>query len=70
MLMEEGRACRKAADWIENVVETEGIDCEFTRVDGYLFPDSNNILTRGKLELELRVHSAALRGLMCVRCTS
>ena len=40
---------RKATDCVEAIVRTERIDCEFERVDGYLFnPDSawNDILER------------------------
>lgn len=33
-----GESYRCAIDWVEQVVKEENIDCEFHRVDGYLFP--------------------------------
>ncbi len=33
-----------AIDWIENIVKTENIDCDFERVDGYLISDDKNLL--------------------------
>jgi len=33
-----GDAHKSAIDWIEDVVREENIDCNFKRVDGYLFP--------------------------------
>lgn len=33
---------RKCIDWVEKVVEEEGIECDFARVDGYLFPHEDS----------------------------
>jgi glycine/D-amino acid oxidase-like deaminating enzyme/nitrite reductase/ring-hydroxylating ferredoxin subunit len=48
-----------AIDTIEGIVEREGIDCDFTRVDGYLFvPPGDDI---GQLDRELEAaHRAGL----------
>ena len=45
--------CRKSIDWVENTIKTEGIDCKFERVDGYLFPFTDSPVEWLKLENEL-----------------
>ena len=50
-----------AIDEIEHVVRTEGIDCDFARVDGFLFPAGGD----GREELERErdaAHRAGFRG--------
>ncbi|CAI5508327.1 unnamed protein product [Closterium sp. Naga37s-1] len=37
-----GRSHVAAIDWVERVVREHGIECEFERVDGYLFPHDNS----------------------------
>ncbi|CAI7926179.1 unnamed protein product [Closterium sp. NIES-53] len=37
-----GRSHVGAIDWVERVVKEHGIECEFERVDGYLFPHDNS----------------------------
>ena len=48
-------ACRKAADWIEDVTRTEGIECKFVRVPGYLYPAKDSWIHNKTLEKELEV---------------
>jgi len=33
---------KKAVDWIDQTVEEENIECNFSRVDGYLFPHDDS----------------------------
>jgi hypothetical protein len=33
---------KKAVDWIDQTVEEEKIECNFSRVDGYLFPHDDS----------------------------
>ncbi|KAG2443184.1 hypothetical protein HYH02_009261 [Chlamydomonas schloesseri] len=42
-----------AIDFIERVVQEEGIDCDFTRLPGYLFPHDNRPSTLAMLDSEL-----------------
>ncbi|KXZ47373.1 hypothetical protein GPECTOR_36g94 [Gonium pectorale] len=42
-----------AIDFIERVVQEEGIDCDFTRLDGYLFPHDDKHSTLKMLDDEL-----------------
>lgn len=60
-----------AIDFIEKIVHTEEIDCEFKRIDGYLFPDPSDdeanldkefiaCLSAG-LEVQLEEHTPAIR---------
>lgn len=60
-LMRGALECRKAADWIEDVVKTEGIECKFMRLDGYLFPDNDKHSTYSTLEKELKVRRLGFR---------
>jgi glycine/D-amino acid oxidase-like deaminating enzyme/nitrite reductase/ring-hydroxylating ferredoxin subunit len=48
----------EAINWIENVVKEEKIDCEFTRVPGFLFTNSKN-----KSELNKELDAAKEAGL-------
>src|SRR5436190_18214880 len=41
-----------AIDWIEGVVNRENIDCDFERLDGYLFEPPNESLKNLEKELE------------------
>jgi hypothetical protein len=44
-----GESHRSAIDRIENIIEGEGIDCDFERLDGYLFlPPGERIQTLEK----------------------
>ncbi|GJP53267.1 hypothetical protein CLOM_g12439 [Closterium sp. NIES-68] len=46
-----GRSHVAAIDWVERVVRERGIECEFERVDGYLFPhDSSDEANRKMLQ--------------------
>ena len=40
----------KAIDWIEQTVNEEKIDCNFSRVDGYLYPHDDSKGAHDKLE--------------------
>lgn len=44
-----GDSHRSAIDWVERVVKEEGIECEFERVDGYLFPHDDKKSTLDEL---------------------
>lgn len=48
-----------AADFIEQVIKNEKIDCEWERVDGYLFPHDGKRLTRRTLDEELEAAQRA-----------
>jgi glycine/D-amino acid oxidase-like deaminating enzyme/nitrite reductase/ring-hydroxylating ferredoxin subunit len=45
----------KAIDWIEQTVNEEKINCNFSRVDGYLYPHDDSVGTRDKLHKEFDV---------------
>lgn len=45
----------KAIDWIEQTVNEEKIDCNFSRVDGYLYPHDSSKDAHKKLEKEFDV---------------
>ncbi|KAK9805134.1 hypothetical protein WJX72_001432 [[Myrmecia] bisecta] len=49
---------RKSIDWVEEVVKREQIDCKFERMDGFLFPHSEERATYETLDEEL---GAAIR---------
>lgn len=49
-----GQAHRAAVDWVEDVVREEKIDCDFTRLDGYLYPHDSSSSTYRTLEKELQ----------------
>lgn len=40
----------KAIDWIDQTVNEEKIDCNFSRVDGYLYPHDDSKVAHSKLE--------------------
>lgn len=40
----------KAIDWIEQTVNEEKIDCDFSRVDGYLYPHEDSNDARDRLQ--------------------
>ena len=42
----------KAIDWIEDTVNSLGIDCNFRRVNGYLFPDPSDKMENLQKEFE------------------
>lgn len=44
-----------AIDWIEQTVNEEKIDCDFSRVDGYLYPHDDSNGARDKLQKEFDV---------------
>ncbi|CAI5498826.1 unnamed protein product [Closterium sp. Naga37s-1] len=48
-----GRSHVAAIDWVERVVQEHGIECEFERVDGYLFPHDNSDEANRKMLEEL-----------------
>ena len=48
------QAHRQAVDWVESVVSEEKIDCDFTRLDGILFPHDSSSSTFRTLEKELQ----------------
>eukprot|EP00884_Botryococcus_braunii_P018802 jgi/Botrbrau1/5605/Bobra.97_2s0028.1 len=48
------QAHRAAVDFIENTVQTENIDCDFSRLDGYLFPHNSSNSTFRTLDKELQ----------------
>ncbi|CAI5463925.1 unnamed protein product [Closterium sp. Yama58-4] len=48
-----GRSHVAAIDWVERVVREHGIECEFERVDGYLFPHDNSDEANRKMLEEL-----------------
>lgn len=47
------QAHRTAVDFIENTVSTENIECDFVRLDGYLYPHNSSNSTFRTLEKEL-----------------
>lgn len=48
------QAHRAAADFIEQTVKEESIDCDFVRLDGYLYPHDSSNSTFRTLEKELQ----------------
>ena len=57
-----------ACDVLIQTVKTEGISCEFKRVDGYLFPHSDSKEDMEKIDKELdAANRAGLKGVHKVR---
>jgi len=45
-----GQSHREAIDWVERTAKEEGIECEFSRLPGYLVPHDSSLGTRQKVE--------------------
>eukprot|EP00850_Spirogloea_muscicola_P004665 SM000020S06015 [mRNA] locus=s20:411811:415246:+ [translate_table: standard] len=54
-----GDSHRQAIDWIERVCKEEGIDCNFKRLDGYLFANDDSSDTLQKLQQEFEASKRA-----------
>ncbi|CAI7808452.1 unnamed protein product [Closterium sp. NIES-54] len=54
-----GRSHVGAIDWVERVVQEHGIECEFERVDGYLFPHDNSDEVNRKMLEAARLNSCS-----------
>ncbi|GJP37973.1 hypothetical protein CLOM_g22417 [Closterium sp. NIES-68] len=54
-----GESHRQAIDSIEDTVQREGIECKFTRLDGYLFPHDSKQSTMEMLHMEYEASKRA-----------
>jgi hypothetical protein len=55
-----GESLLAAVDWIENTCKEEGIECEFNRVDGILYPHEDSEIKTLEQELDA-AHKAGLK---------